>query len=84
MRETDNRARPGIVSHILAADYYAEQGYDTYDLLGGGDHYKSTLAQEGDTLASLCVTRPTLKTRGRTALKALVSGLRRAEGKRQT
>lgn len=51
--EDDNRLKPGLLAHALAAQLYLERGYSVYDLLGGEAHYKKRLADEGETLSTL-------------------------------
>jgi CelD/BcsL family acetyltransferase involved in cellulose biosynthesis len=43
-------AKPGLVCHALAIEHYARQDMAAYDLLGGADRYKLTLAKGGETL----------------------------------
>jgi len=43
-------AKPGLICHTLAIDFYARAGMDCYDLLGGADRYKLTLAKSGQML----------------------------------
>lgn len=69
----DKQLSPGYLCHALAADHYMELGFSTYDLLGGGARYKSRLADEGVTLTSFSLVRPTWRSR-------LVSGLKRLRG----
>ncbi len=43
--------KPGLVSHALAIEHYRAAGQRAYDLLGGAQRYKTTLAPEaGNTL----------------------------------
>jgi CelD/BcsL family acetyltransferase involved in cellulose biosynthesis len=44
------RAKPGLVCHALAAEFYAGRGMFAYDMLGGADRYKLTLGRSGETL----------------------------------
>lgn len=37
-------ARPGLVAHVLAAQYNAAQGHDVYDFMAGESRYKVNLA----------------------------------------
>jgi hypothetical protein len=43
----DNRWRPGYLSHLLAAEVAARQGYAQYDLLMGDEGYKASIARPG-------------------------------------
>ena len=47
---SDTRLKPGLVCHTLAIAQYAAQGARVYDLLGGAERYKLTLAQGGQML----------------------------------
>ncbi len=44
------KLKPGLVCHTLAIEHYAAQGARVYDLLGGAERYKLTLAQGGQML----------------------------------
>jgi CelD/BcsL family acetyltransferase involved in cellulose biosynthesis len=46
----DPRAKPGLVCHALAVEFYANRGMTAYDMLGGADRYKLTLGRAGETL----------------------------------
>ncbi len=46
----DARLKPGLVCHTLAITHYAAGGARIYDLLGGAERYKLTLAQGGQML----------------------------------
>ena len=46
----DARLKPGLVCHTLAIEHYAAAGARIYDLLGGAERYKLTLAQGGQML----------------------------------
>jgi CelD/BcsL family acetyltransferase involved in cellulose biosynthesis len=40
----DKHARPGLVAHVLAAQYNASQGHQIYDFMAGESRYKVNLA----------------------------------------
>lgn len=40
----EKHARPGLVAHVLAAQYNAAQGHDVYDFMAGESRYKVNLA----------------------------------------
>ena len=67
--ETDNQLTPGFVCHALAADEYRAAGFSLYDMMGGEADYKRRLGKEGETLATIAVTRRNLRARVRAALK---------------
>lgn len=56
----DNRHKPGLVSHALAAQRYLDAGLDRYLLLAGDSRYKRSLATGSDTLHWLVAHRPGL------------------------
>jgi CelD/BcsL family acetyltransferase involved in cellulose biosynthesis len=51
-------AKPGLVCHTLAIEHYAREKMQAYDLLGGADRYKLTLAKGGETLHWATLHRP--------------------------
>ena len=58
MPAEDARLKPGLVCHTLAIEHYAAQGAQVYDLLGGAERYKLTLAQGGQMLHWATLHRP--------------------------
>lgn len=40
-------SKPGLVAHTLAIEYYLNNGFDTYDFMGGESQYKRSLATHG-------------------------------------
>lgn len=76
--EADNRLKPGMVSHALAAQRYLDTGYDAYDLLGGDAQYKESLASPGARLSTVVAERPGLRTSVIDALRRVRrAGMRR-------
>lgn len=67
--ESDNQLAPGFVCHALAADDYRAAGFLVYDMMGGEADYKRRLGQEGETLATIAVTKRNLRSRARSALR---------------
>jgi len=49
-----NKAKPGLVAHYLAIDFYKKQGFVAYDFMGGEARYKASFANE---ITELCITR---------------------------
>ncbi len=43
----DARAKPGLVCHVAAIEFYRSEGLARYDLLAGAARYKATLAGTG-------------------------------------
>lgn len=58
--ETDARLKPGLVSHVLAAQYCRQSGLDRYGLLAGDSRYKRSLSTGSYELYWLSVRRPDL------------------------
>lgn len=67
--ESDNQLAPGFVCHALAADEYRTAGFSVYDMMGGEADYKRRLGREGETLATIAVTKRNLRARARSAMK---------------
>ncbi len=68
--EDDNRVTPGFVAHALAAQFYQENGFETYDLLAGEEEYKARLGEPETILTSFVVERPTWRNKVRALIKA--------------
>ncbi len=47
---SDAREKPGLVSHALAIQHYAQNRYTVYDFLAGDSRYKRSLAHGGENL----------------------------------
>lgn len=56
--ETDNRLKPGLVSHVLCIERHLENGMDVYDFMGGDQRYKLELGESGPSIVTLAVQRP--------------------------
>jgi CelD/BcsL family acetyltransferase involved in cellulose biosynthesis len=69
-------AKPGLVCHTLAIELYASAGMEFYDLLGGADRYKRTLADGGETLHWVTLYRPWSVGAARSFLKKRTKKLR--------
>lgn len=63
--QSDNRSKPGLMTHYLAIKHYLADRLDVveYDLLAGDAQYKRSLAREHRTLNWLVAQRPTLRVR---------------------
>lgn len=68
---SDNRLKPGLISHALAVARYAILGNDVYHLLAGDQQYKKSLANQSDTLCWLEVQRPVLALKAENAARSL-------------
>lgn len=75
----DNRLKPGLVTHALAAEHYLERGAKEYDFLGGEPtpvRYKRSLSTDVRMLAWLRLPAPTLKMQTLYGLRRLARGVR--------
>lgn len=57
-RESDSKLKPGLCGHTLCIDYFASRGLVFYDLMGGDERYKLSLAERYDTLCRTTIERP--------------------------
>ncbi len=75
--EADERAKPGLVGHVLAMRAYRAQGLAGYRFLAGDSRYKASLSTGHDELRWLAVHRPDLPHRlealARTVLRTVRS-----------
>ena len=53
----DQRLKPGLVAHALAAERYLTQGFAAYDFMGGDYRYKRNLGVEGPEIVALAARR---------------------------
>ena len=67
----DNRLKPGLLTHVLAAQHYLEAGYDCYDMLVGDTQYKRSLGSRGEEMVLLETWRPGARARLRTTARHL-------------
>ncbi|MFT4808830.1 MAG: CelD/BcsL family acetyltransferase involved in cellulose biosynthesis [Paraglaciecola sp.] len=58
---SDNKLKPGLVSHYLAIQHFKSLGYDSYDFIGGEALYKQSLSTVSYPLAMLSINKPTLR-----------------------
>ena len=56
--EEDPQARPGLVAHLLAMEFYRNDGLSTYRFLAGEARYKTSLATGQDELLWMVAYRP--------------------------
>ena len=61
--DTDNRLKPGLVSHCCAVRYNLEAGMKTYDLLMGTQRFKQNLATHQGEMAWLVLQKPRIRFR---------------------
>lgn len=48
----DNKARPGLTTHLLCMEQCLDRGFDTYNFLAGDHRYKDELSTSSDLLVS--------------------------------
>ncbi|HXI86191.1 MAG TPA: GNAT family N-acetyltransferase [Parvularculaceae bacterium] len=53
--EEDNRLKPGLLTHAMAADFYMARGYRRYDFLAGDAPYKTRLGGRNEQLTSFAI-----------------------------
>jgi CelD/BcsL family acetyltransferase involved in cellulose biosynthesis len=57
----EKHGRPGLVTHTLAVEYNARQGFDLYDLMVGESRYKTTMATVQETMTWTVLRKPALR-----------------------
>ena len=75
--ETDNKLKPGLLSHALCIERHLEGGAMRYDLMAGEARYKQSLAAPHETLVWLTLHRPTLLTLAETVARRVKRALTR-------
>lgn len=80
--EDDNKIRPGYVTHVLAANLYAEDNFDSYSLLAGDARYKKELGVESEPLFSFVLERWSLVGEARAIARSLRRRLSGVEKRR--
>nr|WP_136251722.1 GNAT family N-acetyltransferase [Ningiella ruwaisensis] len=58
--ESDNKLKPGLLSHALCIQEYMDKGLDLYDFMGGGESYKDRLANHHDEFYRVAFQQPRL------------------------
>lgn len=76
--DSDNKLKPGLVSHCLAMQRYLDLGADAYDFLAGYGRYKRSLSNAQHQLAWVVIHKDHLKYRFEFSLRYLY---RKAMGK---
>jgi CelD/BcsL family acetyltransferase involved in cellulose biosynthesis len=61
--ESDNRLKPGLVSHTLCIERHLARGMEVYDFMAGDNRYKTSLGQPGPKMISVLIERPTPRVR---------------------
>lgn len=57
--ESDNRLKPGLVTHALAVERHLKAGAAVYDFMGGTNRYKTSLGQPGPDIIALALQKKT-------------------------
>ena len=58
--ESNQKLKPGLVAHALAAQYYLDKGMRKYDFIGGYSQYKCQLSNPVEGLVTLCIQKPSV------------------------
>ena len=69
--ESDNKKRPGLLTHYLAIHHYLDRGQHIYDFLAGESRYKQSLASHSRSMRWLRLQRPRLTADLESGLKAI-------------
>lgn len=75
--ETDNRLKPGLLSHALCVERHLSGTASRYDLMAGEARYKQSLAAPHAELAWITLQRPGLLTHAQGLARRLKQALRR-------
>jgi CelD/BcsL family acetyltransferase involved in cellulose biosynthesis len=67
---SDNRVKPGLVTHTEAINYYLGRSLDEYDFLAGDSQYKQSLSNAERHMQWLTFDGDTLRVRFISRLKA--------------
>lgn len=57
----EKHGRPGLITHTLAVEYNARQGFDMYDLMVGESRYKTTMSTVQETMTWTVLRKPALR-----------------------
>jgi hypothetical protein len=67
--------KPGLVAHALAIEHYIQQGFHTYDFMGGESQYKRSFATQGQPISLVRFQRDNLFMRAENKLRSLKQSL---------
>lgn len=56
--ETDNRLKPGLVTHAMAIERHLATGIAIYDFMAGDHRYKASLVAPGPRIDAIMLERP--------------------------
>jgi CelD/BcsL family acetyltransferase involved in cellulose biosynthesis len=72
---SDNRLRPGLVSHTLCIERHLAREMEVYDFMAGDSRYKTNLAHAGARMVGIVIERPKLPLRAEAAIRSMKSVL---------
>jgi len=67
--ESDNRLKPGLVSHYLAIQRHLNAGAQVYDFMAGDNRYKTSLGKPGPDMIAMVIAQPRWKLRAEDGLR---------------
>jgi CelD/BcsL family acetyltransferase involved in cellulose biosynthesis len=76
---SDNRIKPGVSTHVEAANYYLNRGLDEYDFLAGDSQYKQSLSNAERQMKWLTFNCKTMRMKLIGLLKNARSRIQRAK-----
>lgn len=79
--QKNNKLRPGMISHVLLIQHFAEQGLQIYDFLAGDSDYKRSLATHCISIYWLSLLRRTRRFQLAMGLKKLAYAAYKVAGK---
>lgn len=59
--ESNAKLKPGLVAHSLITQYYMDNGYESYDYMGGSSQYKMQLSKHLANITTVTIRRQRLK-----------------------
>lgn len=76
-REQDSKLKPGLCGHALCIEHFKKLGLTYYDLMGGDDRYKKSIAKQQHDMCGMKFQRPTASYYTESVLRAFKQQLRR-------
>jgi CelD/BcsL family acetyltransferase involved in cellulose biosynthesis len=75
VQEQNSKLKPGLCGHTLIIEHFKSLGMVYYDLMGGDDRYKKSIASKHSALCRQAIRRPTKVFRVESALRKVKHGL---------
>lgn len=75
VQEQNSKLKPGLCGHTLCIEHFKSLGMVYYDLMGGDDRYKKSIASKHSALCRQAIRRPTMFFRVEAALRKVKYGL---------